>query len=162
METAVETNENKDKKVFIARTILFCIFGCILPFVFIAWRFEIFSNGGSHISLTGWGIIGIMIVFFFVLYCLKILKNSIPFSMTYQILSGLIKVILPLLLVYLVVNAIEGSIHQFKQALFVVIGCESVAIVINPFPKYMHDKGIEKAENLMDMFITKFKKKDGE
>ncbi len=162
METAVETNEKKDKKVFIARTILFCIFGCILPFVFIAWRFEIFSNGGSHISLTGWGIIGIMIVFFFVLYCLKILKNSIPFSMTYQILSGLIKVILPLLLVYLVVNAIEGSIHQFKQALFVVIICESVAIVVNPFPKYMHDKGIEKAENLMDMFITKFKKKDGE
>ena len=45
METAVETNETneiKDKKVFIARTILFCIFGCILPFVFIAWRFEIF------------------------------------------------------------------------------------------------------------------------
>ena len=162
METAVETNENKDKNVFIARTILFCIFGCVLPFVFIAWRFEIFSNGGSHISLTGWGIIGIMIVFFFVLYCLKILKNSIPFSMTYQILSGLIKVILPLLLVYLVVNAIEESIHQFKQALFVVIGWESVAIVVNPFPKYMHDKGIEKTENLMDTFISKWKKKESE
>ena len=78
METAVETNETneiKDKKVFIARTILFCIFGCILPFVFIAWRFEIFSNGGSHISFTGWGVIGIIIVFFFVLYCLKKIKK---------------------------------------------------------------------------------------
>lgn len=82
--------------------------------------------------------------------------------MTYQILSGLIKVILPLLLVYLVVNAIEGSIHQFKQALFVVIGCEAVAIVVNPFPKYMHDKGIEKTENLMDTFIEKWKKKESE
>ena len=165
MENVVDTKENeklKAKKVFIARTILFCIFGCVLPFVFIAWRFEIFSNGGSHISLTGWGIIGIMIVFFFVLYCLKILKNSIPFSMTYQILSGTIKVILPLILLLLLVNALDDSITQFKQALFVVIGCESVAIVVNPFPKYMHDKGIEKAENLMDMFITKFKKKDGE
>lgn len=162
METAVETEkeELKAKKVFIARVILFCIFGCVLPFVFIAWRFEIFSNGGSHISLTGWGVIGILIVFFFVLYCLKILKNSIPFSMTYQILSGLIKVILPLLLVYLVVNAIEESIHQFKQALFVVIGCESVAIVVNPFPKYMHDKGIEKAENLMDIFFKKKKESE--
>lgn len=165
MENVVDTQENeklKAKKVFIARTILFCIFGCVLPFVFIAWRFEIFSNGGSHISLTGWGVIGILILFFFILYCLKILKNSIPFSMTYQILSGLIKVILPLILVYLIVNAIEGSIRQFKQALFVVIGCEAIAIVINPFPKYMHDKGIEKTENLMDTFITKWKKKDGE
>ena len=162
METAVETNENKDKKVFIARTILFCIFGCILPFVFIAWRFEIFSNGGSHISLTGWGIIGIMIVFFFVLYCLKILKNSIPFSMTYQILSGAIKVILPLILLLLLVNALEDSIRQFKQALIIVIGCEAIAIVVNPFPKYMHDKGIEKTENLMDTFISKWKKKESE
>lgn len=162
METAVETNENKDKKVFIARTILFCIFGCVLPFVFIAWRFEIFSNGGSHISLTGWGVIGILIVFFFVLYCLKILKNSIPFSMTYQILSGAIKVILPLILLLLLVNALEDSIRQFKQALIIVIGCEAIAIVVNPFPKYMHDKGIEKTENLMDTFITKWKKKESE
>ena len=62
--TVVEDNEKaKAKKVFIARTILFCIFGCVLPFVFIAWRFEIFSSGGSRVSLTGWGVIGILIVF---------------------------------------------------------------------------------------------------
>ena len=161
MENAVETNESKDKKVFIARVILFCIFGCILPFVFIAWRFQIFSNGGG-VSLTGWGIIGILIVFFFILYCLKILKNSIPFSMTYQILSGAIKVILPLILLLLLVNALEDSIRQFKQALIIVIGCEAIAIVVNPFPKYMHDKGIEKTENLMDTFISKWKKKESE
>ena len=161
MENAVETNESKDKKVFIARVILFCIFGCILPFVFIAWRFQIFSNGGG-VSLTGWGVIGILIVFFFILYCLKILKNSIPFSMTYQILSGVIKVILPLILLLLLVNALEDSIRQFKQALIIVIGCEAIAIVVNPFPKYMHDKGIEKTENLMDTFISKWKKKESE
>lgn len=161
MENAVETNESKEKKVFIARVILFCIFGCILPFVFIAWRFQIFSNGGG-VSLTGWGVIGILIVFFFILYCLKILKNSIPFSMTYQILSGAIKVILPLILLLLLVNALEDSIRQFKQALIIVIGCEAIAIVVNPFPKYMHDKGIEKTENLMDTFISKWKKKESE
>lgn len=163
METVVDTEkeELKAKKVFIARVILFCIFGCILPFVFIAWRFQIFSNGGG-VSLTGWGVIGILIVFFFILYCLKILKNSIPFSMTYQILSGTIKVILPLILLLLLVNALEDSIRQFKQALIIVIGCEAIAIVVNPFPKYMHDKGIEKTENLMDTFITKWKKKESE
>lgn len=162
MENVVdnEKDELKAKKVFIAKVILFCIFGCVLPFTFIAWRYQIFS--GNSISLTGWGFIAILIVFFFVLYCLKILKNSIPFSMTYQILNGLIKVILPLILLYFIVNALENSIKLFKQALIVVILCEGIAIVVNPFPKYMHDKGIEKTENLMDMFITKWKKKDGE
>ena len=63
---------------------------------------------------------------------------------------------------YFIVNALENSIKLFKQALIVVILCEGIAIVVNPFPKYMHDKGIEKTENLMDMFITKWKKKDGE
>lgn len=164
MENVVdnEKEETKAKKVFIARAILFAIFGCVLPFVFIAWRFEIFSNGGSRVSLTGWGVIAIIIVFFFIVYCLKILKNSIPFSMTYQILSGLIKVILPLLLLLIFINALEDSIKQFKQALGIVIGCEAVAIVVNPFPKYMHDKGIEKTENLMDTFIEKWKKKESE
>ena len=152
----METN----KKVFIARLILFVLFGCVLPFVFIAWRYQIF--GGTRISLTGWGFIAILIVFFFVMYCLKILKNSIPFSITYQVLSGFIKVILPLILVLLVVNALEDSIRQFKQALIVTILCEGIAIVINPLPKYMHDKGIEKTENLMDTFITKWKAKEKE
>lgn len=153
-------DELKEKKVFIARLILFVLFGCVLPFVFIAWRYQIF--GGTRISLTGWGFIAILIVFFFVMYCLKILKNSIPFSMTYQVLSGFIKVILPLILVLLVVNALEDSIRQFKQALIVTILCEGIAIVINPLPKYMHDKGIEKTENLMDTFITKWKAKEKE
>lgn len=153
-------DELKEKKVFIARLILFVLFGCVLPFVFIAWRYQIF--GGTRISLTGWGFIAILIVFFFVMYCLKILKNSIPFSMTYQVLSGFIKVILPLILVLLVVNALEDSIRQFKQALIVTILCEGIAIVINPLPKYMHDKGIEKNENLMDTFITKWKAKEKE
>lgn len=153
-------DELKEKKVFIARLILFVLFGCVLPFVFIAWRYQIF--GGTRISLTGWGFIAILIVFFFVMYCLKILKNSIPFSITYQVLSGFIKVILPLILVLLVVNALEDSIRQFKQALIVTILCEGIAIVINPLPKYMHDKGIEKTENLMDTFITKWKAKEKE
>lgn len=82
--------------------------------------------------------------------------------MTYQILSGLVKVILPLVLVYCVVSALEDSIRLFKQALFVTIGCECIAIVVNPFPKYMKDKKIENTEGLMDMFISKWKKKESE
>lgn len=150
--------ENNEKRVFIARVILFTLFGCVLPFTFIAWRYQIFR--GTQIALTGWGFIAILIVFFFVMYCLKVLQNSIPFSMTYQILNGFIKVILPLILVLCVVNALQDSIQIFKQALMVTIICEAIAIIVNPFPKFMHDRGIERVENLMDIFFKKKKESE--
>ena len=165
-ETTVQVEEEKkdnSKKIFIARVITFCLFGCILPFIFIAWRYDIFrvsSDVSPKVSLTGWGFIAILIVFFFIRYCMGVLKRAIPFSLTYQIVSGFIKVILPLILVYAVICALQNSIELFKQALLITIICEAIAIVVNPFPKYMHDKGIEHAEGIMDLFIKKWKEKD--
>ena len=169
METTeiVETENNEKKKernIFITRVIFFTLFACVLPFVFIGWRYDIFrvhNDINPRVSLTGWGFLAIIIVFLFVRYCMNILKHSIPFSMTYQVLNGIIKVILPLLLLLFVVNALENSIALFKQALVVTIICEGVAIPINPFPKFMHDKGIEYTGGLMDMFVEKLKEKGG-
>lgn len=154
------TEEVKDNstKIFIARVVMFVIFGCIIPFVFIAWRYEIFS--AKKVSITGWGFIAFIILFFFVKYLMDVLKHSIPFSMVNQIISGITKVILPLVLVYAVVNAIQDSVALFKQVLVITIFSELIAIVVNPFPKYMHDKGIERTESLMDLFIDKWKKKE--
>lgn len=151
-------NKSKETKIFIVRVILFAIFACVLPFVFIGWRYDIFRTSNEvspKVSLTGWGFIAILIVFFFVRYCINVIKNAIPFSMTYQIINGVLKVIMPLLLLLFVVNALENSIELFKQALVITIICEAVAIPINPFPKYMHDKGIERTETLIDMVKEK-------
>ena len=161
-------NENvkqvdKETKIFIARFILFVLTGVVLPFVFIAWRYDIFrvGNVSPKVSLTGWGFIALIIVFCFVKYCVSVLKQTIPYSLTYQIISGFTKVILPLLLVYCAVLGIKNSIEMFQQALLITIICESVAIIVNPLPKYMHDKGIEHASGIMDLFIEKVKKAKG-
>jgi hypothetical protein len=159
-----ETNEvdeaKKKRNIFIFRMIAFTLFACIIPFVFIAWRYDIFRTSNDinpKVSLTGWGFLGLIIVFFFIKYCLNVLKRAIPFSMTYQIVNGVIKIIMPLLLLLFVVDALENNITLFKHSLIVTIICEGVAIPINPLPKYMHDKGIEYAGGLMDLFITKWK-----
>lgn len=159
-QTVPMVNEKREKEIFIIRVALFTIFACILPFVFIAWRYDIFrvvNETDTRVSLSGWGFLAIIIVFFFIRYCMNVLKRTIPFSMTYQILNGIIKIIMPLILLLFIVNALENSIHLFKQALIVTIICEGVAIPINPFPKYMHDKGIEYYDGLTDMFIKKLK-----
>lgn len=108
-------------------------------------------------SITGWGLIAIIIVFVFVKYIIHALRLSTPYSMTFQILNGIVKVILPLLILYFVVSAIQNSIAIFKSALMFTILCELVAIPINPLPKYMHDKHIEYAGGLIDMAIDKWK-----
>lgn len=158
-----EENKKKETRIFIIRIVLFCLFGCILPFVFIAWRYDIFrveKEVSAKVSLTGWGFVAIIIAFFFFKYCYKILKASMPYSYTYQIINGVLKVILPLVLTYMVVSGIANSINLFKQALVITIICETLAIIINPFPKYLHDKGLEKTEDIMDLFINKWKEKD--
>ena len=125
-QTVPMVDEKKEKAIFITRVILFTTFACILPFVFIAWRYDIFrvvNQTDTRVSLSGWGALAIIIVFFFIKYCMNVLKRTIPFSMTYQILNGVIKIIMPLLLLLFVVNALENSIHLFKQALIVTIIC---------------------------------------
>lgn len=146
---------SKEKKVFLIRFFLFVIFGCVLPFVFIAWRYQIFKY--DKMSITGWGFIAIVIVFFFILYLLNMLKKGMPYSMFTQCISGFSKVILPLLLLFFIVNGIKDNIDAFIQALLVTILCECVAIPINPLPKYVHDHQIKEKEDSMDTFLEKFK-----
>lgn len=156
-------NKKKETKIFVIRIVLFTLFGCVLPFIFIAWRYDIFrveKEVSAKVSLTGWGFIAIVIAFFFFRYIYKTLKSIMPYSYAYQIINGFLKVILPLILVYIVASGIAKSINLFKQALSVTIICEIVAIFVNPFPKFLHDKGVEKNEDIMDLFINKWKEKD--
>ena len=147
------------KKAFVLRAILFTLFACIIPFVFIAWRYSIFKvNENPRISLTGWGFVGIIIVFFFIRYMVLVLKKSIPHSLLAQVVNGFIKVLMPLILVYIVIGALESGLYLFKQALIITILSESIAIVINPFPQYMYEKGIEDVEGLLDIVLKRFKK----
>lgn len=163
MNEETEKNRKKEIKIFVIRIVLFVLFGCVLPFIFIAWRYDIFrveKEVSAKVSLTGWGFIAIVIAFFFFRYIYKTLKSIMPYSYAYQIINGVLKVILPLVLVYIVASGIAKSIELFKQALAITMICEIVAIFVNPFPKYLHDKGVEKTEDIMDLFVKKWKEKD--
>lgn len=148
-----------NKKVFIIKLILFTLFACVIPFIFIAWRYDIFmvQQSSAKVSLTGWGFLGVIIIGVFVCYMYSVAKKIFKYSLFFQIITGLVKVILPLLLIYLVIDSIENSIHLFKQALVVVICSEIGAIVINPFPKYMHDNNIEHISDIVSLGIKKAK-----
>lgn len=151
---------SKEKKMFIVRLITFAIFSCVLPFSFIAWRYQLFRKIDS-VALSGWGLIAIIIVLVFVLYVARTLKNGLMYqrkwSMGMQVANGFLKVVLPLLVLYFLINAIQNSIDLFKQSLIITIFCEGVAVPVNPLPKWEMESLNKGEEKKMDTFIDKAK-----
>ena len=143
----------KEKKIFLLRLFGFALCACILPFAFIAWRYELFSKV-DKISLSGWGLIGVIIVAVFVLYVIRTFKRGLKakhqWSMTMQIVNGVLKVVLPLVALYFVINAIESSIELFKQSLLATIICEICAVPLNPLPKWEMESHIEHEDDLFE------------
>lgn len=129
------------KKEFWIRFSLFAVFACILPFIFIAWRYSIFKKVSS-ISLNGWGLIAILIVILFVRYVAKVVEKQKKWSMSKQIFLGVLKVLVPLVCLYAGLTAMKSNIDLFLQSLLVVIICETIAIPVNPLPKWQMENDI--------------------
>ena len=162
----VEWCESHPKTTFAIRCALWCLFAAVLPLIFIAWRYDIFSST-SKISLTGWGFIAIIILIVFVITFIKYAYKSLEPGLLKQCVSGFASIILPLLVLLILVVSIEENISLFKQALGCVILCEIVSIPLNPFPTWIEKKKIEKQDakinSVADVFWDKFfNKKDGD
>jgi len=128
-------------KEFIIRFILFALSGCVFPFAFIAYRYDIFKS--PHSTLTGVGFFAIILVLIFCVYVLKMFKKAHPDTMATQIISGYTYIVIFLLLPLLWIQAIEGDIEMYEQVLEVVIMCELIAVPINPLRIWARQKNIE-------------------
>ena len=160
--------EEHPKAVFATRLVLWIIFAAALPFAFIAWRYGIFTSE-SQLKLTGWGFIGIVIVIVFLVSLVRYIYKGLKPGFIKQCIAGVVSIIIPLIILYLLINAIEDSVHIFKQALGCTIICELVGIPLNPFPEWIakrqEELGKEKVETMSDIVWDKFfsrkKKEDG-
>lgn len=144
------------KKLFVIRLILFTLFACVAPFVFIAFRYNLFRKV-SELSLSGWGLVAIIIVFIFSAYIYKMIKKGLPYSMFTQCLTGVCKIIIPLVCLYLGIEALKNSIDLFSQALLFTIISELIAIPLNPFPKWLEQTKDNKIESVLGKFVDKMK-----
>lgn len=142
-----------EKKIFWTRFTLWVLFALIVPVAFLVWRFDLFRQV-SKVSIGGWGLLAIIIVVVFFKTLLKYIKKGMPYSLTRQVLDGLVKVIIPLSALYAVLFAMQNSINYFLQALSVLIVSEAIAIPINPMPKWVNDNKKEDVESVLDLIIA--------
>lgn len=155
-EELMAQEEKKEKaKIFWCRLSAYIVTGLLAPCGFIIWRFDLFTKT-NQIAMGGWGVILILIFGIFISSTLKWIYKGMQFSIWKQIITGFCRVILPLLCLFLIVYSIRDSIDLLLQALGCILGCESIAVVVNPLPQLYFDKKGEEIGGLMDVAIDKY------
>lgn len=134
--------EKMSRSQFWIRLIIYVFFGAIIPLVFLTVRFNLFENV-EKVSIGGWGIVAITFISVFSLKFLKKIKKGLPYSLLKQILDGVGKVILPLIIGCVCCYLLKDIIDYVFQFLFVLVFSESIAVIANPFPRWYHDNNIE-------------------
>lgn len=116
----------------IIRAIAFILFSAVVPILIINQKFKLFS--ATDKKFTGWGLIVILIVFLATNYILKMLVDIINSPYAKQLVSGIRKVLLPLLILILIVGSIDKYSKEVMWVLRGIIVSELLAILVNPFP----------------------------
>lgn len=160
---------NHPKAVFWIRFALWSLCACVIPFLFIVYRFQLFQTI-SKIQIGGWGMIAIIIVAVFAFSIIRYVKMALSakYSLAVQILNGICKIIIPLVVVMVIIYNIKSNIDLFIQVLGVVIISEMVAIPLNPLPKWAYEqqKNVREEERketvdyLLDSFFKKKKEQE--
>lgn len=136
----------------------------VLPFAFIAWRYDIFT-AETKMRLTGWGTVAVIILIVFVATLVKYVYKGLKPGLAKQCIGGVVKILLPLIILYMLIVSIQNSLEMFKQALGCTIICEAIGIPLNPFPSWIAqreaEEGKAKAESMSDIFWDKFFSRNG-
>lgn len=152
-----KTNEeSKAKALFWGLFALWACFALIAPVAFIAWRYQLFTPKTEY-HLGGWGFIAIIIIAVFCISCLRyVCKGFTRWSMAKQCIKGLCAITAPLLALYFALNCVASNIDLFLQTLAFVAASETVAIPLNPFPRWVDMKTEGKYEGMIDYAFKKY------
>lgn len=134
-------------KTFTIRLILWLIFVAVVPIMSIVDKYDLVKNG--TLQYTGWGIIVWVILFVVAMAILGYILKIMKWSMTKQILTGIMIVILPLTFLFFMTDLIVNHIGNIKYILIVCIISEFIAIPLNPFPQMIYEKNIKDIKDIL-------------
>lgn len=167
------------KTIFWLRMLGWLTTSCILPIVTVALKFGLFRSAPKittdalgnivHVNsyaLNGWGILSCFLVGYTITQIMReILKSYVGYSLTKQVLEGILKTVIPLVIAYGVCYFLNGVIEQIMFCLLILMITRLVAIPLNPLPKWRYEKvGAEdysEFSTLFTKFVKSFKEKGG-
>jgi len=132
----------------------------VAPIAYLVIRFSLFQTTTRlQVGLTGIVVIAIMLGVISVLIKFYLDGMKCKYSLFKQILQGIIKLILPLLLLLVSLVWLGDNISILKEALYVIIPCELVAIIVNPLPKWCFDNNVDGMSEIADKVLNSRRKK---
>lgn len=135
----------------------------LAPIVYLFFRHNLFNTTETtSVSISLWGFLAIIIftivVIIFCYYVISGLKTR--YFWWKHVVIGFASIILPLTVCYLGLSWLSDNIDYLKEFILVTIGCEAVAIIINPMPKWMFENNIEGFCNIINRAFNKEAKGD--
>jgi len=147
---------DSNAKRFWAQFAAWATLALILPVGFIVWRYDLFRTK-TVTQFGAWGFIAIVIVAAFAIACLRYAKAGMKeWSMTKQVIMGVCRITIPLLALCFALRSMADSIDLLVQALAVATACETAAIPLNPFPKWVWERTKGEYESLIDYAFRKY------
>lgn len=141
------------------KLILFLTFSVVAPTTYMVLRFNLFSETKMRVGIGGIIVFAIMLgtISALIKYYLAGMKTK--YSFLKQLLQGMLRVVLPLVIALFVVIFLSDNMSLVKEALIVLIPSELIAIIFNPFPKWCFDNNVEGLGEIAEKI---FKKKGAE
>lgn len=171
--TETTISKAKTLTIFWSRLAGYLAFSTIIPIATFAVKFGLFKEDATRvdelgnvidaasISLNGWGIISCIIVAITASGIIKEIIAAYPtYSLTKQCFTGILKNIIPLITAYLICYFLNGVIGHIMYCLSIIIICQSIAIPLNPLPKWRYEKAGVEDYNTLISSLTKLVKKE--
>jgi len=135
------------KIFFILRFLLWSILTIGVPTFIVLEQYAFFKQYQSFtLKVSGWGIIVLVLGSLFVFYILKTITDAINNPVLKQTLNGIIKITLPLLVVFLLTGIIVNNIDKIRIILWVSLISTAIGIPINPLPEYLYNQKKKRGE----------------
>lgn len=128
------------KKEFWIKLILWLFFAAAVPIMAIVDKYDMIKNG--TLKYTGWAILVFIIAFILVVVVCGYISKIFKWSMGLQIFNGVRLVLIPLAFILIGVDLLVNNIDNIKYILVISFISESIAIPLNPFPKWLYMKNI--------------------
>lgn len=133
-----------EQKKFYAQLCGFIAIGFLAPIIYLITRYNLFRTQNT-LTIGLWGVIvfAILVGLISVLVWYYLEGMRTKFSIWKQIITGFVKIIGPLLIFQMLLMVIKDNVDLCIETIWVFIACESVAIIVNPLPKWCFDNGIK-------------------
>jgi hypothetical protein len=164
-------NENEKKFVnsklfFWVRFVIYVLTMFLIPAAFLVIKFKLFQKITAF-QIGGWGVVFFLTFGFGFIYLINQVKKGLPFCYLTQILKGLTRIFIPLLVLTGILFLLQNNIKDVLLFMYVLLPCEFVAIFVNPLPSWAYHnklgeegyklKTVLKSAGLFDFFNKKDK-----